>query len=642
MPLTKATSNVIAPITATGTSTSRAIQDRFADVINVKDFGATGNGTTDDTAAIQAAITAAPTGAAIYFPKGSYKAYLVQVTKDITIFGDGMDVTEFVFGQEYGAKGFNGTFILQSAYFILHGGVEFNIRNVTMVDKFGLRPTGKFIPQPHPPNTGWPIQPMGICSITRDSLVPTDFPNLINVQNVKFLDLYLPIQSNAKKLIAYNNEFLWTYGKAGVGMPLYQLGVGPQPGGGNGPWTIIGGGDPHAAIMGSFGTALIKNNYFNGLIDETFSNANAGYLDFRAAADNFIENYQRQQFVNAWMTNENGTHDYSNNTIVNHGVEGIHFVTGNTVSEFPRRSSLNITNNFIKPLQNNYINYAQTVNPCIAIAGRLPATKISGNIIENTYCGIAVAYDVVPVIYPLNGNIEISNNVLTGVVIGIDVLKISEKDIISNNTIFCQSRPNKLSLAFLNSQGIYPQQTYSNLIGIYVSNCNPIVTNNTLSAEYEFELTTTLVSQASNVLTLANATGIVTSDGGWGILIKYQGKSRFFPVTNVNGNNITVDPNYVGGTVFPNGITVYWTRRFIPNTGAITVNNQGSQVTNLNQVFYNTIMNGFLNDISANDLTGSNGSATLVNTTAININQKTSDVYPQPQFFREDGFYYKN
>jgi len=41
-------------------------------VVNVLDYGATGNGTTDDTAAIQAAINAASSGGSVYFPSGEY------------------------------------------------------------------------------------------------------------------------------------------------------------------------------------------------------------------------------------------------------------------------------------------------------------------------------------------------------------------------------------------------------------------------------------------------------------------------------------------------------------------------------------------------------------------------------------------
>lgn len=51
------------------------IKLNFGDVVNVKDYGALGDNTTDDTSAIQAAITAALTssGGVIFFPGGTYK-----------------------------------------------------------------------------------------------------------------------------------------------------------------------------------------------------------------------------------------------------------------------------------------------------------------------------------------------------------------------------------------------------------------------------------------------------------------------------------------------------------------------------------------------------------------------------------------
>ena len=60
-------------VTATGSSQPRTLEDRFSDYINVLDYGVTGNGTTDDTAAIRTAISAGDTAnKTVYFPDGTY------------------------------------------------------------------------------------------------------------------------------------------------------------------------------------------------------------------------------------------------------------------------------------------------------------------------------------------------------------------------------------------------------------------------------------------------------------------------------------------------------------------------------------------------------------------------------------------
>jgi len=55
---------------STGSTTARTLAARGADVVNVKDFGAVGNGITDDTIAIQAAIN---TVKPVYLTAGTYK-----------------------------------------------------------------------------------------------------------------------------------------------------------------------------------------------------------------------------------------------------------------------------------------------------------------------------------------------------------------------------------------------------------------------------------------------------------------------------------------------------------------------------------------------------------------------------------------
>ena len=59
--------------TQSGTgAVSRSVTSKLAERVSVKDFGATGNGTTDDSAAIQAAINATLPRGTIYFPEGIY------------------------------------------------------------------------------------------------------------------------------------------------------------------------------------------------------------------------------------------------------------------------------------------------------------------------------------------------------------------------------------------------------------------------------------------------------------------------------------------------------------------------------------------------------------------------------------------
>lgn len=53
--------------------------------VNVQDYGAVGDGVTDDSAAVQLAVDATPAGGTLVFPIGTYKANTIKLTKSIII-----------------------------------------------------------------------------------------------------------------------------------------------------------------------------------------------------------------------------------------------------------------------------------------------------------------------------------------------------------------------------------------------------------------------------------------------------------------------------------------------------------------------------------------------------------------------------
>ena len=92
---------------------NRTVQAKLRETVSVKDFGAVGDGVTDDTAAIQAALDSG--AKRVYIPSGTYIVTAsVRIPSEITVYGDGTDKTLI-------SSAFNGPIIASKNYFASEG-----------------------------------------------------------------------------------------------------------------------------------------------------------------------------------------------------------------------------------------------------------------------------------------------------------------------------------------------------------------------------------------------------------------------------------------------------------------------------------------------------------------------------------------
>jgi hypothetical protein len=134
----------------------RTVESKLQDVVSVKDFGAVGDGVTNDTVAIQAAINAVSSGT-VFFPKGSYKT----TAKLTTAYGKSVKLQGSTVYGEVSIIAHHNDHVFQYGYIFSADGIVFSRESSYIAAAKAAQKNGL-----HSDDTGGAIEGAAYTSIT--------------------------------------------------------------------------------------------------------------------------------------------------------------------------------------------------------------------------------------------------------------------------------------------------------------------------------------------------------------------------------------------------------------------------------------------------------------------------------------------